>query len=458
MTVANEQEFYVRPVNGSDSNAGTSFGSAWKTWQYAVDQLGFTGGSFAGNSTNAALFLVNEGTAYTGPYSTNGTNTSLEYAFTNSGGRFTIKGLSADGNAYTDTFFEFDLSGFTYNHWLYGFNSPNMSSQGVLWENIIWKNADRATNSNPNWIFYTYYDIEFYHFRFINCKFIDNETDYGLVGIGGYNARQYYTNCTFIRNNGYNAIRGLLNAGSWGVGFDAGMGSCWALDNCWFESNQTKSGTKYLLTSSSISGTGTFTRNCVFLNNGYDSNSVIQHLDADNENTGDEVLNNIFYNNEGTALEITDAYYNDPTYGYSVYGRKIEGNVFVYNNKAMTFVSEPSVKTTSFSNNIYWNNTAEDVPAYVSGGTGFGPNRVVDPKFVNGNSGDFRAYDDSPVWVYKYDNGTPVGGAFVGKASPVMIGSTGSLSLASNQVGDVVTVSGKSFQKISNSPIVWNVI
>jgi hypothetical protein len=35
---------------------------------------------------------------------------------------------------------------------------------------------------------------------------------------------------------------------------------------------------------------------------------------------------------------------------------------------------------------------------------------------------------------------------------------SGSLSLGTGDVGDTVTVSGKSFQKISNSPIVWNVI
>ena len=38
------------------------------------------------------------------------------------------------------------------------------------------------------------------------------------------------------------------------------------------------------------------------------------------------------------------------------------------------------------------------------------------------------------------------------------IDTSGSLSLGTGDVGDTVTVSGKSFQKISNSPIVWNVI
>jgi hypothetical protein len=79
----------------------------------------------------------------------------------------------------------------------------------------------------------------------------------------------------------------------------------------------------------------------------------------------------------------------------------------------------------------------------------------VDPKFVNGLSGDFSAYDDSPVWLYKNDIGTPVGGAFVRKASPVFVGDTGDLSLGSGNVGDVVEVSGRSFQKIDDDPIVW---
>ena len=38
------------------------------------------------------------------------------------------------------------------------------------------------------------------------------------------------------------------------------------------------------------------------------------------------------------------------------------------------------------------------------------------------------------------------------------IDTSGNLSLGTGDVGDTVTVSGKSFQKISNSPIVWNVI
>ena len=35
---------------------------------------------------------------------------------------------------------------------------------------------------------------------------------------------------------------------------------------------------------------------------------------------------------------------------------------------------------------------------------------------------------------------------------------SGSLSLGTGDVGTTVVVSGKSFQKVSNSPIVWNVI
>ena len=453
MTIAEEQVYYVRPVNGDDSNDGKSFSTAWKTWQNAVDELCFTGVS-AGDRRNAALFLVNEGTAYTGPYSTNGTDTSLDYCFTDSGGEFTIRGMSADGNVYEDVFFDFDLSGFTYNNWLYGFGSGNMSSQTVLWQNIRWKDADRDTNSNPNWIMYTSYDSEFGQFRFKNCQWIDNKVDSGLIGFGNYSGYYYYNNCKFKGNQGFDSVRALISTGNYTV-TNAGRGPNFDMRNCWFEGNATVSGSSYILMTQSLNGQGGLMENCVFLRNGYDSSSKLINLHASNEDTRDEISRCIFIGNEGRVLELEQAHYSDTDYGNSTYGRKIDGNVFVYNGQPLYFNGEPALKMTSFMNNIFWNNTTEDVPSYVSGGTGFGPNRVVDPKFVNGLSGDFRAYDDSPVWLYKNDTGTPVGGNFVQKASPVFVGDTGDLSLSSGNTGDVVTVSGRSFQKISDNPIVW---
>ena len=453
MTVAEEQVYYVRPVNGDDSNDGKSFSTALKTWQNAVDELCFTGAS-AGDRRNAALFLVNEGTAYTGPYSTNGTNTSLDYCFTDSAGVFTIRGLSADGNAYEDVFFDFDLSGFTYDQWLYGFGSSNMSAQYVLWQNIRWKNADRDTNSNPNWIMYTSYDSEFGAFRFKNCQWIDNKVDNGLIGFGNYSGLYYYNNCKFKGNQGFDSTRALISTGNYTVN-GSGRGPNFDMRNCWFEGNSTVSGSSYVLMTLSNNKQGGVLENCVFLRNGYDSSSKLINFHTSNEDTRDEVSRCIFIGNEGSVIEIENAYYSDADYGNSSFGRKFDGNVFAYNELPIYFNSEPALKATSFMNNIFWNNTTEDVPAYISGGTGFGPNRVADPKFVNGLCGDFSAYDDSPVWLYKNDIGTPVGGAFVRKASPVFVGDTGDLSLGSGSVGDVVVVSGRSFQKIDDDPIVW---
>jgi len=225
--------------------------------------------------------------------------------------------------------------------------------------------------------------------------------------------------------------------------------------NCWFEENNTVSGTSYVLMSLTLNAQGALMENCVFLRNGYDSSSKLINLHASNEDTRDEISRCIFIGNEGRVLELEQAHYSDTDYGNSTYGRKIDGNVFIFNGQPLYFNGEPALKMTSFMNNIFWNNTTEDVPSYVSGGTGFGPNRVVDPKFVNGLSGDFRAYDDSPVWLYKNDMGTPVGGNFVQRASPVFVGDTGDLSLSSGNTGDVVEVSGRSFQKISQNPIVW---
>ena len=452
MTIAEEQVYYVRPVNGDDSNDGKSFSTAWKTWQNAVDELCFTGVS-AGDRRNAALFLVNEGTAYTGPYSTNGTDTSLDYCFTDSGGEFTIRGMSADGNVYEDVFFDFDLSGFTYNHWLYGFLSGNMLNNSVLWQNIRWKDADKDTNSNPDWIFSSSYDNKFGGFRFKNCEWIDNKVNNGLVGLGNYGGQYFYNNCKFKGNQGFDSSRGLISS-SYTV-THSGRGSVFDMRNCWFEGNNTVSGTSYVLASLTLNGQGALMENCVFLRNGYDSSSKLINLHASNEDTRDEISRCIFIGNEGRVLELEQAYYSDTDYGNSTYGRRIDGNVFVYNGQPLYFNSEPALKTTSFMNNIFWNNTTEDVPSYVSGGTGFGPNRVVDPKFVNGLSGDFRAYDDSPVWLYKNDMGTPVGGNFVQRATPVFLGDTGDLSLSSGNTGDVVEVSGRSFQKVNQNPIVW---
>ena len=60
MTVGNERFFYLRPVNGDDSNDGLSFNTAWKTYSKLFNELCFNTGLYGGSADNAGAYLVNE--------------------------------------------------------------------------------------------------------------------------------------------------------------------------------------------------------------------------------------------------------------------------------------------------------------------------------------------------------------------------------------------------------------
>lgn len=417
MTIANEQVYYVRPVNGDDTNEGTSFVNAWKTWQHAVDELCFTGVS-AGLRSNAALFLVNEGVAYTGPYSLNGTQTSMTYGFTDVGGDFTIQGVSSDGLPYSDVYFEFDLSGFTYDQWMYGFsNNSTFTGNGILFKNLIWKDADYDTNSHPERIFYSSYDDNFSASTFVNCKFLDNTVGNTLVGFGNYAALYKYQDCIISGNNSVNTTnKGLFSAGNYSIA--SIRQPTMHADHCIFTNNQTTaSSSPYMVTAQGIQRGGCYISNSVFYNNGYDTNFKTVFIWGQTEDMKDMVYNCIFFNNEGTAVTIDGAQQTDSDYANYIYGRKIFNCVFAYNNKAITSgEGDEPIKMTAFYNNLFYSNTSEDIPTWLSGGTyasGWGPNYTEDPDFTNGYSGDFSAPDTSPVWTKSPDVGTPLGGPFV---------------------------------------------
>ena len=104
--------------------------------------------------------------------------------------------MSSDGLPYSDVYFEFDLSGFTYDQWMYGFsNNSTFTGNGILFKNLIWKDADYDTNSHPERIFYSSYDDNFSASTFVNCKFLDNTVGNTLVGFGNYAALYKYQDC-----------------------------------------------------------------------------------------------------------------------------------------------------------------------------------------------------------------------------------------------------------------------
>ena len=451
MTVGGEISYYVRPVNGDDSNNGTSFASAWKTWKHAVDELCNTGVS-AGDPNNAILFMVNEtgDLGYTGPWhGPTGTESTLNYAFTSSGGRFQICGLSADGNYDVGTNFIFDLSGFTGTHWLNAFGSANMNNNGIQWRNITWRNGASPTDS----IMYTAYDGELSGTEFYHCIFEDNELDSRLIGLGSYGDTTQYYDCIIRRNNTY-GYQSLFPAGNYGPTTNRQPGALFT--RCIFHDNQTDpSSFQHITGTNSLNGQGVAHEDCVFYNNGYDTSNIVCFLHAHTEQTYDRISNCIFFNNTGTALFLENAQSSDASYVTSVYGRKIFNNVFVNNNKAIEFEDEPGLRFSGFYNNLFYNNTSEDVPSYIQGMTGAGNNIVEDPQFTNGYSGDFSVPSDSPLYTKTLLNhGMPIGGYFVQKKE-FSVTDEGSLSLGTGGVGDTVIVSGRSFQKVDDDPIVW---
>ena len=439
MTVGNEISYYLRPVNGDDSNDGTSFATAWKTWQKVIDEMFVSG--VTGN--NAALFLVNEGGAYTGPYHTGtGESSGVGDIFTAST-YFQVCGVSADGSYDPDTNFEFDLSGFTGANWLYAFGG-NLY-KGILFRNITWKNAN---NTYTNSIINQLYSQNFNRTTFERCNFIDNELGLAIFATYGFGENHRYYRCTFRNNNSYNASYGLL-----GLATSNGNNVGTAQEDCIFDSNQTASGSSnYVI---SLNHSGLRVKNCAFYNNGYDENSICVNFVPYIENHSIDVTNNIFFNNAGTALLLQDTILSDPDYSQSNYLNEVTNNVFAYNNKSIDIQAEPGLRNTFFTHNVFYNNTVEDIPDLIETLPGSsGGNFVFDPEFNNGYSGDFSVPHDSRLFTKSSIGGIPIGGSFVQRRLFTTT-TSGSLSLGTADVGDTVTVSGKSYQKVNQNPPVW---
>ena len=442
MTVAGEISYYLRPVNGDDSNDGTSFATAWKTWSKCMELCGTTGATAGG----AALFLVNEGGAYTGPYHSGlGESSTVDYYFTTRGGwAFQICGLSADGTYDPNTNFEFDLSGFTGQNWLYAFGGP--SDIGILFKNITWKNATTATNA----IVWSDYDDALSRSVFSNCIFQDNELNNAIFGNGGSSARITYENCKFIRNNTYDTSHSMFSAyrttaNSRGNGGD--------FLNCVFDSNQTAATSSPLIYGAAAT-TSNFV-NCAFYNNGYDTNSICIHSFGSNYYDEHKIKNCVFFNNAGTAIYIPNTNATDAVYANSPYNLNISENVFAYNNKSLDIVNEPGLRFLNTNRNVFYNNTVEDIPDIIETIPGIsGGNFIFDPEFNNGYSGDFSVPHDSRLFTKSSIEGIPIGGSFVQKRSFRTIQS-GSFNAATGEVGDTIVTSGKSYQLVQENPRVW---
>ena len=439
MTVGGERFFYVRPVNGDDSNDGLSFNTAWKTWQKAMELT-----TTAGTTSAAGLFLVNEGSAYTGPWADG--SVQMNEIFNSDSASFKICGLSADGNLYPDSYFEFDLSGYTYSRWLTLFGND---TGAILFENIKWSGAD---SSNMDTLIECSYHTALGQSEFVNCIFEDNDFLQGIFSWRAWGIQPEFRKCVFRRNNSYSSSSCLFQNGSATSRNNNGL----LFDSCIIEENQTKIGSSnYVLICHSL---GFQLSDCAFYNNGKDVSSICVYLGSYANDARDRIGNNIFFNNAGTAIYSRGSVNSTAPYNYSVYDQHVQGNVFVLNNKSIDFQYEPGVRRTTFSNNVFYNNTVEDIPSYIKSMPGnTASNYVFDPEFTNGYSGDFSVPHDSRLFSYSTVPGVPIGGAFVQKKLFTTTDS-GTFALGTGGVGDTVTVSGRSYQKIDDSPIVWRTV
>ena len=402
--------FYVRPVNGNDTNDGLSFASAFKSTQKAI--LGVTT-----DNGDEEIFLCNEGiedvteqvnllrdAARTNPVFIRTANSSgvtgailglNKYTIRATGGSYTgngVLGMSGgnDGNDYTDDYRFYDIIFDANDVADYGYyHNLNAAGTAYFW-NCRFTNALNSGAMNGGYISSQYYGCEF-----------DNNVQFGWRPTGGNRGQSYHDNCSYHDN---------------GTGLEGGNGI--GMLNCRIYDN----------TNYGIKGVDRYNNSfnmysCVIYNNGshgyYVNNSGAM-------GSSNRFMNNVIVDNGGYGIQSnTTSLDNYVRYAGNIVKNNTSGQ---YNFTAVTF-PPPGSKSLNY--------TEADVTI---------------PDFDSA-TGKFN-YSSEAV-----DAMFPFGGA-PGAVSREGFSTTisGSLSLGTGDVGDTVTVSGKSFQKISNSPIVWNVI
>jgi hypothetical protein len=254
---------------------------------------------------------------------------------------------------------------------------------------------------------------------FYNCRFT-NATDSGIY-MGGYNACNLY-NCEADNNTNYGfrppgSNRGNSNWYNCSL-HDNGSG-VWLGNATYFYSCKIYNNTNYGFFGVDRYAYENIIHNCSIYGNGshglYINNS---------SNDADKIAANKFINNTFIGNG-----------GYGIKSNAILGiNYLSYGNLFDQNTSGP------------YDFTGVSYEAY--------PNQeIIAPADFDLSTGQFN-YSSNTT-----NSRIPWGGA-IGSVSreDFSITTSGSLTFATGDVGTTVVVSGKSFQKISNSPIVWNVI
>lgn len=406
--------FYVRPTNGDDTNDGLSFVNAFKTTQQAI--LGVTT-----DTGDEQIFLCNE---------------SVEILTEPSKG---VKMLRDADRTYPIHIRSADSSGVTAAN--LGVNTYTIRASGFLWgisSGHFVLGMSGGNDGNAYSDDYRWYDVIFdannsadygyYHdlnaaanANFWNCRFTGAKLQSGARN-GGYNLTQYY-GCEFDNNTSYGWIANSVNRGNSvhfncsyhdnGVGMYAGNNV--DLFNCRIYDN-----TNYGIEAVSRYNTSFDMISCVVYNNGshgyYVNNSSASS--SSNTFTNTVIVNNGGYGIQSNTTEISSS-------------MKILGCIVKNNTSGQ------------------YNFTAVTYPPPDSLGLQFTDANVTIPDF-DAATGKFN-YSSEAV-----DAQFPFGGA-PGAVSREDFSTTvsGSLSLGTGGVGDVVDVSGNKFQLTQINPRVW---
>ena len=399
--------FYVRPTNGDDTNDGLSFVNAFKTTQQAI--LGVTT-----DTGDEQIFLCNEGiedvteqvnllrdVARTNPVFIRTANSSGVTGATLGLNKYTIRatGGSYSGNGVLGMSGGNDGNAYSDDYRCYDiiFDANDVAAYGYYHAlsaaaNVNFWNC-RFTNATTSGARHSGYNLH----NFFGCEF-DNNTSYGWHPHTANRGNSTHMNCSYHDN---------------GTGLYAGNNV--DLFNCRIYDN-----TNYGIEAISRYNTSFEMTSCVVYNNGSHGYYVNNSSDA---SSGNVFTNTVIVNNGGYGIQSNTTEINS--------GMKILGCIVKNNTSGQ------------------YNFTAVTYPPPDSLGLQFTDADVTIPDF-DAATGKFN-YSSEAV-----DAQFPFGGA-PGAVSREDFSTTisGSLSLGTGGVGDVVDVSGNKFQLTQINPRVW---
>lgn len=455
-------DYYVRPVNGSDSNGGTGPDNAWKT--FFTRPAGTTGGTYnnAQVTDGDRVFLWAEGVTAGEFVESSDNQTFFRWFFPLMNGNVSLIGVNANG-IEDGTRYNY----YMYNGWSSGWicNSNTSGDFAYAYPELSGLNYAGLAN----------YILLMKNLRFTETKTLDSSkaVSYGDLNVGNVMAasRPVLINCEsgphtssaghkLPYNNRYGGSIALIDcyfhdiAGAVATPMGDPM-----IVGCLFDNVNATIWAKTWGKGSNIS-------NNVFANG---SGNGLINLDYNYgvENNFDQISNNVFYNNDGYCIKTTD----DKTLAkLFLYNNVFDSNetVIDLNSVTQTYSSLGGAKNVfrNNTNNIInsGSNTIQDFLTTGFGSVGAGGSGGVGTtlgsteNYFTGNiyyssttgTGDFRVKTRGSLDQLGYLKQT-VG---IGLA-PFSQTTSGSLSFATGDVGDVVAVSGRSFQKISDNPIAW---